>query len=92
MAAKKQNTTEKVVNKKRLTGQVIRLNMPSMPIVKVSTKFAHPKYKKVIETWKNYHAHNELKLEVGDFVVIEETKPISKTKRWMVIEKLDRKH
>lgn len=77
--------------KRRLVGEVIKTSTPKMPVIKVSIKFAHPMYKKVMETWKHFHAHSEEELKVGDLVVIEENKPISKTKKWRVIKKVERK-
>ena len=49
-------------------------------------RFTHPLLKKTVRRTKNYHAHDENKtFKVGDMVSIEETKPISKLKRWAVI-------
>jgi small subunit ribosomal protein S17 len=83
---------EKETNKKRLTGVVQASKMPKTAVVKVSFKFAHPLYRKVIETWKKYHVHTEVELVEGDIVIIEEAKPISKTKRWRVIKKIEKKN
>jgi small subunit ribosomal protein S17 len=55
--------------------------------VLVTRRVMHPKYKKYINITKKYHAHNESnKYNVGDRVVIRETKPISKTKCWVVVD------
>ena len=48
----------------------------------------HGRYKKYLTTQKKYHAHDELGCQEGDQVVIRETRPMSKTKRWRVVEKL----
>lgn len=75
--------------KKRLTGIVVSDKMDKTVVVKVTRKFEHPKYKKHIEKSKKYHAHDEHKeCKVGDLVVIEETRPLSKTKNWRVVEVL----
>ena len=53
---------------------------------KRSDRFTHPIYKKTIRQSKNYHAHDEgNEFKPGDMVWIEESKPISKLKRWVVI-------
>ena len=58
-------------------------------VVMVERKFRHSVYHKVIIRHKKYKAHNEkLELKLGDVVKMEETKPISKDKHFIVIEKL----
>lgn len=55
-------------------------------IVTVHTYKKHPKYKKRYKTSKKYYVHNpeNKKFEIGDNIVIQETKPISKLKRWTI--------
>ncbi len=54
-------------------------------VVKVERRFTHPLLKKTVRRSKKYHAHDEMEaFKVGDQVSIEETKPISKLKRWTV--------
>ena len=56
-------------------------------VVEVERRYTHPLYKKVVRRSKKYHAHDETNaLKVGDRVRIQETAPISRTKRWAVIE------
>ena len=56
-------------------------------VVKVERRFTHPLLKKTVRRTKNYHAHDEVgAFKVGDMVSIEETKPISKLKRWIVVK------
>jgi small subunit ribosomal protein S17 len=75
--------------KKILTGKVVSIKMTKTVVVMVERKFRHPVYHKVIVRHKKYKAHNEkLDLKLGDVVKIEETKPISKDKHFIVIEKL----
>ena len=75
--------------KKILTGKVVSMKMIKTVVVMVERKFRHPVYHKVIVRHKKYKAHNEkLDLKLGDIVKIEETKPISKDKHFIVIEKL----
>src|SRR5712671_6606053 len=55
-------------------------------VVRVDRRFTHPIYKKTIRQSKNYHAHDENnEFKPGDMVWIEESKPISKLKRWTVV-------
>ena len=56
-------------------------------VVKVERRFTHPLLKKTVRRTKNYHAHDEAgKFKVGDVVSIEETRPISRLKRWKVVD------
>lgn len=75
--------------KKILVGNVISSKTPKTVVVRTERKFRHPLYKKIIIRHKKYKAHNEsLELNIGDTVKIEETRPISKDKHFIVIEKL----
>lgn len=73
---------------KQFTGTVISTNMNNTVVVQVSRNWKHPLYKKVVSRTKNYPAHSEnMELKNGDIVTIEETRPISKTKHFKVLEK-----
>ena len=75
--------------KKTLIGKVVSTKMTKTVVVLVERKFRHAVYHKVIIRHKKFKAHNEkLNLQLGDLVKIEETKPISKDKHFVVIEKL----
>jgi small subunit ribosomal protein S17 len=75
--------------KKTLIGKVVSTKMTKTVVVMIERKFRHSVYHKVIIRHKKFKAHNEkLDLIVGDVVKIEETKPISKDKHFIVIEKL----
>jgi len=75
--------------KKILQGEIISNKMMKTVVVRVESKTRHPIYQKVIIRHKKYKAHNEdIKLEIGDVVEIEETRPISKDKHFRVIKKL----
>ena len=77
--------------KKRLTGEVISNKMQKTVVVRVESVKLHPKYKKRYKSHKKYKAHNEnIELFVGDKVMIEECRPLSKDKRWQVVEKLNK--
>ena len=70
-------------------GVVMSNKMDKTVTVKVSHKLRHPKYEKVIERSKKYYAHDETNaLVVGQKVRIMETRPLSKLKRWRVVEVL----
>ena len=72
--------------KRTLQGVVVSDKQDKTIVVRVDRRFTHPIYKKTIRRSKNYHAHDENKsFKVGDQVSIEETKPISKLKRWIVV-------
>ena len=73
--------------KKILKGKVVKNNRNKTITVLVERKYQHPLLKKVIKTKKKYHAHDEKNLlKVGDKVSIIETNPISKQKKFKVLE------
>jgi small subunit ribosomal protein S17 len=73
--------------KRILKGKVVSDKSNKTVVVEVSRRFVHPRYKKVMTIYKKYHAHDEQnKSKVGDTVSIVESKPISKLKRWTVLE------
>ena len=73
--------------KRQLVGEVVSTKMKDTIVVKVDRKFPHKTYKKLITRSKKYYAHdyNE-SCGMGDVVRIIESKPLSKLKRWRVIE------
>ncbi len=74
--------------KRVLTGRVTSDKMDKTVTVLVDRRVMHPLYKKFIRRSKNYAAHDEANMcKVGDAVRIEECRPISKRKTWMVIER-----
>ena len=74
--------------KKILNGKVIKDKNDKTIIVLVKRKYSHPFFKKVLTSSKKYHAHDENnKFKIGDVVQIIESKPISKKKKWEVINK-----
>jgi small subunit ribosomal protein S17 len=73
--------------KRVLQGTVVSDKNDKTVVVRVERRFTHPLLKKTIRRSKKYHAHDEGNThKVGDTVSIEETKPISKNKRWVVVE------
>ena len=72
--------------KRILSGTICKANNKKTVVVEVERTFKHPIYKKYIKRSKKYHAHDETDaLRVGDKVMIEETRPISKLKTWKVV-------
>ena len=72
--------------KRVLQGTVVSDKNEKTVVVRVERRFTHPVLKKTIRRSKKYHAHDEGNIhKVGDVVFIEETKPISKNKRWVVV-------
>lgn len=72
--------------RRRMTGVVTSNKMEKTVSVRITRRFRHRLYKKVIDRHKEVKAHDELGCDVGDQVKIVESKPISKTKRWVVEE------
>ncbi len=78
-------------NRKERLGEVISNKMAKTIIVQVERRYAHPKFKKVVTGYKKFYAHDEKgQAKVGDKVRIEETRPLSKSKRWRLVEVVER--
>jgi small subunit ribosomal protein S17 len=89
-SANAQPTTQRAHRKERV-GEVIANSMTKTITVRVQRRFPHPKFKKVVTGYKKFYAHDEKsEAKVGDRVRIEETRPISKTKRWRLVEIVER--
>ena len=73
-------------NRRRLTGVVSSNKMDKSVMVVISRTYRHPLYKKVVHSKKKVMAHDELGCEIGDRVLIVESRPISKRKHWVVQE------
>ncbi|RLC39137.1 MAG: 30S ribosomal protein S17 [Candidatus Coatesbacteria bacterium] len=72
-------------------GVVIRTSMDKTAVVEVTRVFMHPLYKRSVKKTKKYYIHDEKnECTVGDRVRIMETRPLSKTKRWRLVEILER--
>jgi small subunit ribosomal protein S17 len=77
-------------NRREMTGFVTSDKMTKTVVVEVTRTYQHPLYKKVVHAAKRFKAHDELGAKVGDKVVIVETRPLSRDKRW-VVESIVRK-
>ena len=78
-------------NTKTMTGKVVSNKMNKTVVIKVERRFAHPVFKKVVKTTKKYKVHDEKNecLE-GDIIRIQETRPLSKEKRWRLLDIITR--
>lgn len=75
--------------KKKLQGKIISDKMKKTRVVEVKRAVYHPKYKKRYFISKKYKAHDEKEIyKKGDEVIIEESSPISREKKWKVIKKI----
>lgn len=75
--------------KRILTGTVVSDKADKTVTVKVERRVKHPLYGKIIRRSKKYHAHDEAnEFKDGDTVRIEETRPLSKTKSWKVLDRV----
>ena len=72
--------------RKTLTGTVTSDKRAKTRRVEVDRLYAHPKYGKMMTMSKKLHCHDEIGCGLGDTVRVMETRPISKTKRWRVVE------
>jgi small subunit ribosomal protein S17 len=78
-------------HRKERVGEVLPSKMAKTIVVRVERRFQHPRYRKIIKTYKKLYAHDEKgEAKPGDRVRIQETRPISKTKNWRLIEVVER--
>jgi len=83
--------TEAAKNHRQLTGRVVSDKMDKTVTVLVERQVMHPTIGKIVRRTKKYHAHNAGNdAKMGDTVVIEECRPISKSKAWKVARLLER--
>jgi len=70
---------------------VVSDKMDKTIVVRVERRFRHPKFKKVVTQYKKFYAHDEKEeAKVGDVVRIEETRPLSKSKSWRLVEVMEK--
>jgi small subunit ribosomal protein S17 len=78
-------------HRKERVGEVISNKMAKTIIVRVERRFPHPRYKKVVTGYSKFYAHDEKnEAKVGDRVRIRETRPLSRTKNWRLVEVVER--
>ncbi|MCU1370390.1 MAG: rpsQ [Ilumatobacteraceae bacterium] len=91
MAEDETTTTEERNNRKVREGLVTSNGMDKTAVVTVTTRKPHPKYRKTVAKSTKLYVHDEENtLNVGDQVRIAETRPLSKLKRWRIVEILER--
>jgi small subunit ribosomal protein S17 len=73
--------------RKERVGQVVSTKMQKTAIVETTTRVPHAKFGKIVKQVKRFYAHDEEgKAQLGDTVRIAETRPLSKLKRWRLVE------
>jgi small subunit ribosomal protein S17 len=78
---------------KERVGEVVSDKMDKTVVVAIENRSPHPKYGKIVVRTKKYKAHDEEnQCKIGDRVRIRETRPLSRTKRWIIAEILETKN
>ncbi len=82
-----------MTKRKKLTGKVVSDKMQKTRVVEIERIFSHPKYEKVLHRKTRVYVHDEKnESKTGDKVQIEQTRPLSKLKRWRLVEIKKREH
>jgi small subunit ribosomal protein S17 len=77
--------------RKQRVGEVVSDKMTKTIVVRVERRFPHPQYKKIVTSYKKFYAHDEKdEAKIGDTVCIEESRPLSKLKRWTLVKVMER--
>ncbi len=83
--------TETSSNKRTLTGRIVSDKMDKTVTVLVERRVKHPLYGKIVTRSKKYHVHDaQNEFKEGDMVLIEECRPLAKTKAWRVSKLVDK--
>ncbi|MEI8314011.1 MAG: 30S ribosomal protein S17 [Verrucomicrobiota bacterium] len=83
---------QSTVHKKEIVGEVVSDKMNKTIVVEISRRVRHPKYHKVMTKYKKFYAHDEKdEAAIGDRVRIIESLPLSKLKRWTLVEIVTKK-
>ena len=78
-------------HRKERVGEVLSAKMAKTIVVRVERRFPHPQFKKVVTQYNKFYAHDEKsEAKPGDRVRIVETRPLSKTKHWRLVEIVER--
>ena len=78
-------------HRKERVGKVVSDRMDKTIVVRVERRFRHPRFKKVVTAYSKFYAHDEKnEAKVGDRVRSQETRPLSKTKCWRLVEVVER--
>ncbi len=85
------NTVAATGKRKQRVGEVVSNKMTKTIVVRVERRFPHARYKKVVTAYKKLYAHDEKsEAKVGDRVCVEETRPLSRIKRWRLVNVVER--
>jgi small subunit ribosomal protein S17 len=91
MAEDSKSNGNRARQRKERVGEVISNKMAKTIVVRVERRFPHARFKKIVTAYKKFYAHDEKgEAKPGDRVRIEETRPLSKTKRWRLVEVVER--
>ena len=78
-------------NRKERVGEVVSAKMAKTIVVRVQRRFPHPRFKKVVTAYSKFYAHDEKsEAKAGDRVRIQECRPLSRTKRWRLVEVVEK--
>jgi small subunit ribosomal protein S17 len=89
--AEETNNVKARGKRKERVGEVISSKMAKTIVVRVQRRFPHPQFKKIVTAYKKFYAHDEKgEAKLGDRVRIVETRPMSKLKRWQLVEVVER--
>lgn len=79
--------TEQKATNRTVIGTVVSNKMHKTIVVEVERKIKHPLYGKYVKRYSKMHAHDEKNVcSIGDVVVIQQSRPLSKTKHWVLVE------
>ena len=77
--------------RKQRVGEVVSDKMTKTIVVRVERRYPHAQYKKIVTSYKKFYAHDEKsEAKAGDTVCIEESRPLSKLKRWTLVKIVER--
>jgi len=77
-------------NRKQRVGEVVSNKMTKTAVVRVERRFRHPRFNKIVTAFSKFYAHDEKnEAKIGDLVRIQETRPLSRLKRWRLVEVLN---
>ena len=78
-------------HRKERVGRVVSDKMDKTIVVRVERRFRHPQFKKVVTAYSKFYAHDDKnEAKIGDRVRIQETRPLSKSKCWRLVEIVER--
>jgi small subunit ribosomal protein S17 len=83
----RKNMTDQITKKRRLTGEIVSDKMNKTRVVLITRLKKHPRYQKFYKISQRFKVHDEKnEFKTGDLVAIEETRPLSREKRWRIVE------